>query len=240
MPSSNPTLRPATFESIERSTGPVMSLSGTINRSAILLLLVILGASFTWSNTSQYAQILTFGGAIAGFILAMVTIFKMQWSPYTSPVYALCQGLFLGGISAMYNAQSQGIVVQAVMLTFGVFAAMLFLYQARIIRVNNTFRTVITAAIGGIVLVYLVSLGLSFFGIKMPLLNDASPIGIGISLFIVGIAALSLALDFDTIEKGIEAQMPRYMEWYCAFGLMVSLIWLYLEILRLLSKINRR
>ncbi|MFV0336911.1 MAG: Bax inhibitor-1/YccA family protein [Chthoniobacterales bacterium] len=240
MPSSNPTLRPAAFENVERSVGPAMSLSGTINRSAILLLLVILGASYTWNTTSQYAPILTFGGGIAGFIIAMVTIFKMKWAPFTSPVYALCEGLFLGGISAMYNTQSQGIVLQAVMLTFGVLATMLFLYQMRIIRVNDTFRTVITAAIGGIALVYVVGFVLGFFGIQMPFINDASPIGIGISLFIVGIASLSLALDFDTIEKGIQARAPRYMEWYCAFGLMISLIWLYLEILRLLSKLNRR
>lgn len=218
-----------------------MTLSGTIARSATLLLLVILGTTFTWSQAATpVGQMVTIGGAIGGFIVAMVTIFKKTWAPFTSPLYALLQGLFLGGVSAIYNAQFEGIVLQAVMLTFGTLAAMLFLYQTRIIRVTSTFRAVVFGATAGILVMYLASFVMSFFGVSMTFLHDSSPMGIGISVVIVIVAALNLAMDFDLIEQGIAARAPRYMEWYCAFGLMVTLIWLYLEILRLLAKLNRR
>jgi len=240
MISSNPTLRPSTFESVAGTSGPVMTLTGTINKSAILLLLVILGASFTWNTTQGMWQILTFGGMIVGFILAMVTVFKMTWAPFTAPPYALFQGLFLGGISALYNQQFEGIVLQAVMLTFGIMAAMLLLYQTGVIKVNDTFRTVIVSAMGGIFLVYMASFIMSFFGVQMPFLHDASPLGIGISIVIVIVASLNLAISFDLVDRGVAGGAPRFMEWYCAFSLMVALIWLYLEILRLLSKLNRR
>jgi uncharacterized YccA/Bax inhibitor family protein len=242
MNSGNPTLQPAAFENLApAASGARMTLSGTILRSATLLLLVILGTTFTWQQyQTGLGQMLMIGGAIGGLILALITIFKKTWAPVTAPIYALLQGLFIGGISAVYNAQSQGIVLQAVMLTFGTLAAMLLLYQTRIIRVNDTFRTVVFVATAGIMVLYLVSFVMSFFGASIPFLHDSSPLGIGVSVVIVIIAALNLAMDFDLIEKGTEAAAPRYMEWYCAFGLMVTLIWLYLEILRLLSKINRR
>jgi uncharacterized YccA/Bax inhibitor family protein len=242
MNSGNPTLQPAAFKQLAPAAdGAVMTLSGTVSRSATLLLLVILGTSFTWSQAATpLGQMVMIGGAIGGFIMAMVTIFKKTWSPFTAPVYALLQGLFLGGISGIYNAQFNGIVLQAVMLTFGTLAAMLFLYQTRIIRVTNTFRAVVFGATAGILVMYLASFVMGFFGVHMPFLHDSSPMSIGISVVIVIVAALNLAMDFDLIEQGIAAGAPRYMEWYCAFGLMVTLIWLYLEILRLLAKLNRR
>lgn len=242
MNSGNPTLQPAAFKDLApAASGAVMTLSGTIARSATLLLLVILGTTFTWSQAATpVGQMVTIGGAIGGFIVAMVTIFKKTWAPFTSPLYALLQGLFLGGVSAIYNAQFEGIVLQAVMLTFGTLAAMLFLYQTRIIRVTNTFRAVVFGATAGILVMYLASFVMSFFGVSMTFLHDSSPMSIGISVVIVIVAALNLAMDFDLIEQGIAARAPGYMEWYCAFGLMVTLIWLYLEILRLLAKLNRR
>ncbi len=182
------------------------------------------------------------GGAIGGFILAMVTAFKKEWAPITAPIYAFLQGLFLGGISAIYNARTNGIVLQAVMLTFGVMAAMLFLYQSRVIRVTPGFVKGIAAATLGIALFYIASLVLSFFGIPAltQIINSSSTLGIGLSIFIVCIAALNLVLDFAMIEVGVANRGPKYMEWYCAFALMVTLIWLYLEILRLLAKVSRR
>ena len=216
-----------------------MTIAGTTNRCIILFLLIILAGSFTWSNAAL-AGPLTLGGAIAGFIVAMITIFKKTWAPVTAPIYALLQGLFLGGISRMFNEQYQGLPLQAVLLTFGVMAAMLFLYQSRILRVTDKFRMIIVAATAGIAIFYVATLVLGFFGIQIPKVYEAGPIGILFSLFVVGIAAFNLALDFDFIEKGVRAAAPRYMEWYAAFGLMVTLIWLYLEILRLLSKLQRR
>jgi uncharacterized YccA/Bax inhibitor family protein len=240
MNSGNPALGQSTFEAIPVVKGPPMTLTGTINKSAILLLLVILGTTFTWTSTGAISAPLTFGGAIGGFILAMVTIFKKEWSPVTAPIYALLEGLFLGGISAMYNAQFQGIVLQAVMLTFGVLAVMLFLFQTRIIRVTEKLRAGIVIATGGILLVYVVGWIMSFFGAGIPFIHQSGAVGIGFSVFVVGIAAFNLLLDFDMIETGAQSGAPRFMEWYCAFALMVTLIWLYLEILRLLSKMQRR
>lgn len=239
MASGNPTLNDGTFRNIEVASGPAMTIAGTVSKTAILLALVILGTTFTWTSSSLQMP-LTIGGAIGGLIVALITVFKRTWSPITAPIYALLQGLFLGGISAMYNAQMNGIVLQAVMLTFGVMAGMLFLYQARIIRVTNKLRAVIVSATVGILLVYVLTWILGFFGIAIPMIHGSGWVGIGFSLFVVTIAALNLLLDFDAIEGGVAARAPRYMEWYASFGLMVTLIWLYLEILRLLSKINRR
>jgi len=241
MNSGNPTLQPAAFKDLAAApSGAQMTLTGTVAKSAILLMLVIFGSTFSWGlATTPTGGILTWGGMVAGLVVALVTIFKKTWAPITSPIYALFQGLFLGGISAMYNAQSEGIVLQAIMLTFGTLAGMLFLYQTGIIKVTDKFRTVVVSATVGILLFYVVSLVLNLFGVGVPLLHGTGMLSIGISLFIVGIAALNLALDFDLIDNGIASGAPRYMEWYCAFGLMVTLIWLYLEILRLLAKLRR-
>jgi len=228
-----------------------MTLNGTINKTILSFLLLILGAFYTWSKffsvvdpavgaSLVYPYLI--GGGIAGFILGIVTIFKKEWSQYTVPVYAVLEGLFLGGISAIVEARfaNQGLVLRAVTLTFGVFFIMLFLYRSNVIKVTQKFKLGIIAATGGIALVYLAGFIFSLFGVQFSFLYGNSMLSIGISLFVVVIAALNLVLDFDFIDRGSKANVPKFMEWYGAFGLMVTLVWLYLEILRLLSKIASR
>ncbi len=250
--SSNPALNKKLFEKLHVAAGnEVMTLNGTINKTILSFLLLVLGAFYTWSKYNSavdpalgtslvYPYLI--GGGIAGFILAIVTVFKKEWSPYTVPIYAVLEGLFLGGISAIVEAQfaNQGIVLRAVTLTFGVFFMMLFLYRAKVIKVTQKFKLVIIAATGGIAIVYLLSFVLGFFGVQLGFLYGNSLLSIGISLFVVAIAALNLVLDFDFIDRSSKANVPKFMEWYGAFGLMVTLVWLYLEILRLLSKIASR
>jgi len=205
----------------------------------------VASAAWTWNrffateDPASVAPMITIG-AIGGFVLALVTIFKKQWAPITAPLYALAQGALLGGISAMFEMRYKGIAIQAVMLTFGTLVAMLLAYRTGLIRVNDKFRLGVVAATGGIALFYLVQLVLGFFGITFHTINSGSPIGIGFSLLVVGIAALNLVLDFDLIEQGARYNAPKYMEWYSAFALMITLVWLYLEILRLLSKMRSR
>jgi len=179
-------------------------------------------------------------GGIGGFVLALITIFKKQWAGVTSPLYALAQGALLGGISAMFELKYHGIAIQAVMLTFGTLVAMLLVYRSGLIKVNDKFRIGVVAATGGIALFYLAQFVLGFFGITFHTVNSGSPVGIAFSLLVVGIAALNLVLDFDLIEQGARYNAPKYMEWYCAFALMVTLIWLYLEVLRLVAKLRSR
>jgi uncharacterized YccA/Bax inhibitor family protein len=179
-------------------------------------------------------------GVFGGFIVAMVTIFKQSWAPMTAPIYALCEGLFLGAISAFLDLRYPGIAIQAVGLTFGTLLTMLLVYRAGLIRVTNKFRIGIIAATGGIALFYLLEMILGFFGVRFVAVNGSGPIGIAFSLFVCAIAALNLVLDFDFIEQGVNYGAPKYMEWYGAFGIMVTLVWLYLEILRLLSKMRSR
>ncbi|HRI26881.1 MAG TPA: Bax inhibitor-1/YccA family protein [Chitinophagales bacterium] len=217
--------------------GETMTVNGTVNKSFMLLALLILSAAFSFTMPLPF---FIYGGAIGGFIVAMITIFKKEWSPYTAPVYALLEGLCLGAISFLFEAEIAGIVFQAILLTVGVFASMLFVYKSGWIEVTQNFRMGLVAATGGIALIYLATLLLSFFGIQIPYIHESGLIGIGFSLFVVVIAALNLVLDFDFIEKGATYNLPRYMEWYAAFGLMVTLVWLYLEILRLLAKLNKR
>jgi uncharacterized YccA/Bax inhibitor family protein len=178
-------------------------------------------------------------GSIGGLILALVTVFKKTWAPATAPAYALVQGFALGAISAVMEAKFPGIVMQAVALTFGTLAALLMAYRSGLIRATENFKLGVVAATGGIMLVYLVSFVLSFFGKSIPFIHESGWLGIGFSVFVVIIAALNLVLDFDFIESGVEQRAPKYMEWFGAFGLMVTLVWLYLEILRLLSKLRR-
>ncbi|MBD3343569.1 MAG: hypothetical protein GF401_00730 [Chitinivibrionales bacterium] len=239
MRTANPALSEGTFADRSRTAagGATMTIQGTVNKTGLLLLFTIGSAAFTWG--SQSMGLLIFG-AIGGLIAALVTVFKKEWAPVTSPVYAVCEGMFLGGISSMYEAAYPGIVTNAVMLTFGTLFTLLLAYKTGVIKVTQNFRLGVIAATGGIGLVYMATILLSFFGIRMPFIHDAGPLGIGISLFIVIVAALNLVLDFDFIERGAGAGVPKYMEWYAAFGLLVTLIWLYLEILRLLSKLNRR
>jgi len=224
-----------------------MTINGTVNKTGILLLLTVLTAAFAWSQSvdaygqvSSSAMMYTIGGAVGGLILALVTVFKKEWSPVTAPMYALVEGFFLGAISAVFNMKFPGIVFQAVLLTFGTLFALLMLYRSGVIKVTEKFKMGVFAATGGIALVYLASFVLSFFNINVPVIHDASLLGIAFSLFVVAVAALNLVLDFDFIETGAEARAPKYMEWYGAFGLMVTLVWLYVEFLRLLSKIQQR
>ncbi len=246
MRSANPALNNQLFTRYGRfgSDRDVMTTSGTMLKTGILLLLSLVTAGWTWVNFLQgnvgFVNGAMMGGVFGGFIVAMITIFKPNTAPYTSPIYALLEGLFLGGISATLNAQYPGIAFQAITLTFAVMAMMLFVYQSGIIQVTDRFRFGIVAATGGIALVYFASIMLSFFGVQIPFIFGNGLFGILFSLFVVGIAALNLVLDFDFIDKGSKAGAPKYMEWYGAFALMVTLVWLYIEILRLLSKMRSR
>lgn len=245
--SSNPVLSEKIFHTSRSQVyGETMTVNGTVNKIAMLLFFIVAGASFTWGMVSGTGEVSSsvypwmIGGAIGGFILALVTAFKPKVSPYTAPFYALLEGLFLGGISALLNAYSEGIVMQAVGLTFGTLFAMLFAYKTGMIKVTQKFRAGIVAATGGIMLFYLVTWIMNLFGIGNGFYYGSSLLSIGISVVVVIIAALNLLLDFDFIEKGAESGAPKYMEWYGAFGLMVTLIWLYIELLRLLAKISSR
>ena len=243
MRTSNPALNAKTFERFGPvAAGEGMTIEGTVHRAAFLLLVLVATATWTWMETyiGSPIQGYLWGGLIGGFVVALVTIFKPAWAPVTSPIYAALEGLALGAISAIFEARYPGIVIQAVGLTFGTLVALLVAYRSGLIPVTENFKLGIVAATGGIALFYLVAMGLSFFGVRIPFLHEGSLLGIGFSLFVVVIAALNLVLDFDFIEKGAEHGAPKYMEWYGAFGLMVTLIWLYLEILRLLAKLRSR
>lgn len=222
-----------------------MTLSGTVNKTGLLLVLTVASAAWTWNRFLASHDPASVGGLLmlgvfGGLICAMVTIFKKEWSPVLAPVYALLEGLVLGGISAMTDLRYPGIAMQAVGLTFGTLFVLLFLYSSRIIHVTQKFRLGVIAATGGIFFFYLVQMILGFFGVHFFSLNGSGPLAIGISLIICAVAALNLVLDFDFIERGVNYGAPKYMEWYGAFGLMVTLIWLYLEILRLLARTRGR
>jgi uncharacterized YccA/Bax inhibitor family protein len=250
MRSGNPALKESTFldlgsGAVVSRDGEAMSLNGTVNKTAILLLLTVLTAAFAWSQALTPAGelapgfgVYVWGGAIGGLVIALVTVFKKAWSPVTAPLYALVEGFFLGAISAMYNHLYEGIVLQAVMLTFGTLFALLMAYRSGLIKATENFKLGVVAATGGIMLVYLASIVLRMFGMNIPLIHESGIVGIGFSLFVIVIAALNLVLDFDFIETGVEQGAPKYMEWYGAFGLMVTLVWLYLEFLRLLAKLR--
>jgi uncharacterized YccA/Bax inhibitor family protein len=242
MRTANPALNANAFR-IEGLSGDAMTLSGTVNKSAVLLLCVVATAAWSWNrfSTSPGDALPLLGiGAIGGFIVALVTIFKKEWAPVTSPLYALLEGLVLGSISALYEARFHGIVFQAVALTFGTLLALLFAYRSGVIKATENFKLGVVAATGGIAIFYVLEMVLGFFGIRFAAINGGGGIGIGFSVFVVIIAALNLVLDFDFIENGVRSSAPKYMEWYAAFGLMVTLIWLYLEILRLLAKLSSR
>jgi uncharacterized YccA/Bax inhibitor family protein len=245
--SGNPSLTDRTFEAlpIPEASAERMTLQGTVNKSFFLLMIVLAAAAWPWSRFFEAGDPaavsgMILGGALGGFVVGLIVAFRKTSAPYLAPVYAALEGLFLGGVSAMFESRYPGISVQAVGLTFGVFGALLLAYTSRMIRPSENFKLGVVAATGGIALVYLVSLGLSLFGITVPYLHDGGPIGILVSLVIVVIAALNLVLDFDFIESGVTRGAPRRMEWYAAFGLLVTLVWLYLEILRLLGKLRRR
>lgn len=224
----------------------VMTERGTLNKFFMLFLLVMASASLTWKAFYDGVNVMPWmmGSAILGFIVALVVIFKNQWAAYLTPVYALLEGVFLGAISATYNnafaKSAPGIVTQAVLLTFGTVIAMYLLYRFRVIKVTERLRSIIFTATAGIAIFYLLAMVLRLFHIDIAFLHEGSLLGIGFSLVVVVIAAMNLLLDFDMIEKGVAAGAPKYMEWYGAFGLLVTIVWLYLEILRLLAKLADR
>jgi uncharacterized YccA/Bax inhibitor family protein len=244
---ANPALNNKTFHgyTAEAAASKPMTVQGTVNITALLLCCLLVSAGWTWnmfytSGNPSVVMPWMMGGAIGGFIVAIITVFKKTWSPITAPVYALLEGLFIGGISSVFEAQYPGIVIQAVGLTFGTLFGLLVSYKTGFIKATENFKLGVVAATGGIALIYFVSIILGFFGIGVPFIHESGLIGIGFSLFVVVIAALNLVLDFDFIEHGAEHGAPKYMEWYAAFGLMVTLVWLYIEILRLLAKLRDR
>ena len=214
-----------------------MTLEGAVNKTGIGLFLIMTAAYFTWTNPSPPIMI---GGAIGGLVIALVTIFKKTWAPFTVPIYAILEGLFLGGISRFFEDSFPGIASQAIFLTLGILGALLLAYKSKIIKPTENFKLGIAAATGGIFLIYMINIIMGFFGGGIPIIHESGMIGIGFSVFVVIIASLNLVLDFDFIEQGVERGAPKYMEWYGAFGLLVTLIWLYLEILRLLAKLQSR
>lgn len=247
MRTSNPTLNTETFTKAGYvgSLGERMSIHGTVTKTGILLLIVLACGSIPWNlfastNNPATVQPWIIAGAIGGFVVALITIFKQTWSPVTALIYAALEGLFLGGVSAIFEAAAPGIALQAIGLTAGTLGGLLIAYRSGLIRATENFKLGVVAATGGIALVYLVTWMMSLFGISVPWIHENGLMGIGISLFIVVVAALNLVLDFDFIESGAEHGAPKYMEWYAAFGLMVTLIWLYIEILRLLAKLRSR
>jgi uncharacterized YccA/Bax inhibitor family protein len=242
MRSANPTLNPNTFTGVRDIGAGPMTLQGTVNKTGALLLLLFAAAAWTWSQAGAGEEIgpWVLIGALGGFVTALVTVFKKNWSPVTAPIYALLEGLLLGGISAMLDRQFHGIAIQAAGLTFGTLFCLLLAYSSGMIRVSDNFRLGVVAATGGIMLVYLASMILGLFGHTIPFIHDNGAIGIGFSLLVVGVAAMNLVLDFDLIESAARRGAPKYMEWYGGFALMVTLIWLYIEMLRLLSKMRSR
>lgn len=243
MRTANPALHAETFQPALGFGTPTMTIKGTVDKTVVLLALVFAPAMWVWTmmlKQPQSAMPWMAGGGIAAFVVAMVTCFKAQWAPVTAPIYALCKGLFLGGISALYETKFNGIVLQATMLTFGVLFALLAAYRSGLIKATENFKLGVAAATGGIFFLYLITWILGIFGVNMAFLHTAGPLAIGISVFVVIIAALNLVLDFDFIEQGSEVGAPKYMEWYAAFGLLVTLVWLYLEILRLIALLSSK
>jgi len=245
---SNPALNSNTFNSntfsntVSKSSlflDKTMTIQGTVDKTAIALVLLIISAYYTFSSGMES---MIWIGSIGGLIVAMITIFNKHWSPYTVPLYAVLEGLALGSISYIYNLQYDGIVLQAISITVLVLFSLLFAYKTKIIKPTQNFKLGLFAATSGIFLLYLVSFIMSFFGSGISLLspNNSSMLSIGLSFGIVIIASLNLVIDFDFIEEGSEKGAPKYMEWYAAFGLLVTLIWLYLELLRLLAKMKNR
>ena len=236
--SGNPVLSKKTFDNTI-SVSEKMTIEGTVNKTGVSLLILVGKGYLTFDTLNP---ILLIGCGIGGFIFALVTIFKKEWAPITVPIYAALQGAMLGGISYMYNYLYDGIVTNAILLTVGILVSLLIAYRSGYIKATENFKLGIFAATGGIAIVYLVNFIMGFFGTGIGVMNvnNASPLSIGFSIVVVIIAALNLVLDFDFIEEGAEKGAPKYMEWYGAFGLLVTLIWLYLEILRLLAKLNSR
>jgi uncharacterized YccA/Bax inhibitor family protein len=246
MATANPAMSEAVYRRAGLAAAPsqAMTVRGTVLKTAVLVAILLATAAYTWSQAATGSTAVAYGllvaGALGGFLVALVTIFVPKASPFTAPVYAALQGLFLGAISAVAEAAYPGVVIQAVGLSVGVLAVMLFVYGTGIIRATAKFKIGVVAATGAVCLVYLADIVLSFFGIRLPFIHETGLLGIGFSLAVVVIAALNLILDFDFIEQGARQEAPRYMEWYGGFSLLVTLVWMYLEILRLLAKLRSR
>jgi len=245
--SGNPGLNDSTFSGLPRPAlaAERMTLQGTVNKSFLMLIVLMGAALWPWtqylaSGNPGVVALPVMVGAIGGLVLALIISFRATTAPYLALPYAALEGLVLGGISAVLEKRYPGIAIQATALTFAVLAALLLAYTMRLIRATQRFRSIVIAATGAIFLLYLVSMVLGLFHVATPFLSDSSPLSIGLSLLIIGIAALNLVLDFDLIESGVAQGAPRYMEWYGAFGLLVTLVWLYMEILRFLSKVRQR
>ena len=251
---ANPALGQNTFSDFQQSqyggnlvdAAQRMTLSGTINKTGILLLCAVATAAWTWNSFMQTHDLSVAGpailiGVIGGLIFGLITSFKRQWSPVTAPIYALLEGLVLGGISAIFELRYPGIAMEAVALTFGTLFVLLLAYISGLIKVTEKFRLGVVAATGGIFLFYMAQMLLSLFHISFfSSVYGNGIVGIGFSLIVVAVAALNLVLDFDFVEQGVAYGAPKYMEWYAAFGIIVTLVWLYLEILRLLAKMRSR
>jgi uncharacterized YccA/Bax inhibitor family protein len=242
MRSGNPALNKNTFAQLSFASESTMTIGGTVNKTFLSLLLLLATAIYTWNLPAGDPRVSGFMlmGFIGGFIVALITVFKKHLAPYTVPGYALLEGLALGGLSKFFESSYPGIVQQAVFLTFGTLGALLLAYRSGLIKATENFKLGVVAATGGIAFIYLISFVLGFFGIHLSVIHGNSMFSIGFSLVVVVIAALNLVMDFDFIEEGAEQGAPKYMEWYGAFGLMVTLIWLYLELLRLLAKLQSR
>lgn len=245
MRSSNPVMTGRIYEKAgSASSAGVMTINGTINKIGLMLLLLIAAASYTWNmvmgDDPGRAGTMAIIGGVGGFIMAMVTVFRPTSSSYTAPVYAILEGMFLGAISAVINARYPGVAFQAVLLTIGTLFTMLFLYRSGRIRATPKFRKGVMMATGAVFFAYMISWVMSMFGMPMGFMHSAGPLGIIINLVIIVIAALNLIMDFDFIEKGSRMGAPKYMEWYGAFGLMVTLVWLYIEFLRILARFAGR
>jgi len=244
MPSSNPVLnRPAFEESRSLAGAQPMTLGGTINKTIFLLAVTAGVAALAWNyvlHAPSAAQLLLYGGIFGGLITAMVAIFAPRTVPFTAPLYAVFEGSVIGVLSLIFEAKFPGIALQAVLLTFGIAFAMLAGFQTRLIRVSDTMRSVIVAATGGVALLYFVSFIASWlFHWQMPLIYSSGPIGIVFSIVVIGLAAFNLVIDFQSIEEGVQRGAPKFMEWYGGFAILVTLVWLYIEVLRLLSKLSR-
>lgn len=242
MRSSNPALSEKAFRNLA-PTAERMTVQGTVNKSFLLIAMVLVTAYWSWQEAFKAGEIIMpawyFPVIIGALITAIVLIFKQPWAPFLAPAYALLEGAALGAISAMFETRYPGVVFQAVLLTMGTFVALLLAYKSGLIRATENFKLGVVAATGGIAIIYLINMVMGFWGKSIPMVHEGGTFGIIFSLIVVTVAALNLILDFDFIEKGAEHGAPKYMEWYAAFGLLVTLVWLYLEMLRLLGKARK-
>jgi uncharacterized YccA/Bax inhibitor family protein len=248
MRTSNPALRDSVFASARQGMmvgQPAMTISGTVNKTGILLLITTAMAALSWNlcytapdaeMSSSLLYPIMMGGTFGGLIFSLITIFKKTAAPYTAPIYAALEGLALGAISVVFEQRYPGLAFQAVLGTFGTLFALLGAYKTGLIQATEKFKLGVMAATGGVAMIYVLTMIMGFFGVHVPYVHEGGPIGVGFSIVVVIIAALNLVLDFDFIESGARAKAPKYMEWYGAFSLLVTLVWLYLEILRMLGK----